>query len=44
MNRKNVILNRDMLVVSFSIVDCIKEKLNFLINLDISLLVLFEYF
>lgn len=30
MNRKDVILNRDMLVVSFSIVDCIKEKLNFL--------------
>lgn len=29
MNKKDVILNRDMLVVSFGIVDCIKEKLNF---------------
>lgn len=35
-NRKDAILNRDMLVASLSTVDCIKEKSNFLTNSDIS--------
>lgn len=42
-NRKNAILNRDMLVASLSTVDCIKEKSNFLTNSDISLSVLPEH-
>lgn len=42
-NRKEAILNRDMLVASLSTVDCIKEKSNFfLTNSDISSSVLPE--
>lgn len=42
-NRKDAILDRDMLVASLSTVDCIKEKSNFLTNSDISSSVLLEH-
>lgn len=42
-NRKDAILNRDMLVASLSTVDCIKEKSIFLTNSDISSSVLPEH-